>query len=226
MKFATADYVAGLRQTLANAGDQDNAAAMSAYMKHRFPFFGIKAPQREALTGQFFRENGLPPDFEALKAVAQACFDQPERELHYAVKDLLDPLVKKLDPSFLNLYSELLGRQSWWDSVDFIAPKLAGKLLLRFPEQLPLWTHRWIELENFWYQRAAILLQLNYGRRTDPNLLFSTLRRRVSSGEFFVQKASGWALRNYSKVDPGAVRAYLQATPVAPLTRREASKYL
>ena len=46
------------------------------------------------------------------------------------------------------------------------------------------------------------------------------------SDEFFINKAIGWALREYSKTDADAVRAFVAETDLAPLSRREALKWL
>ncbi|MCB9010197.1 MAG: DNA alkylation repair protein, partial [Ardenticatenaceae bacterium] len=56
--------------------------------------------------------------------------------------------------------------------------------------------------------------------------LFSLIRENLDSDEFFIQKAIGWALREYSKTDAGAVVAFIAATPLAPLSAREGLKWL
>jgi 3-methyladenine DNA glycosylase AlkD len=46
--------------------------------------------------------------------------------------------------------------------------------------------------------------------------------------EFFIRKAIGWALREYSKSNPNAVRAFIQENNslLSPLSIKEGSKYL
>ncbi|MEL7156203.1 MAG: DNA alkylation repair protein, partial [Actinomycetota bacterium] len=39
--------------------------------------------------------------------------------------------------------------------------------------------------------------------------LFHYVDRRTDDQEFFIRKALGWALRQYARTDPDAVRAYV-----------------
>lgn len=200
---------------------------MKRYMRDQFPFFGIPSPLRKDLSRQTIRSFGLPEN-EGLIQLCQDCFAQDQREFQYFVQDALRPLAaKRLSPDWLPVLEQLILTRSWWDTVDFLAPKLAGPILLRFPDQALEWHERWIASDNFWLQRSAILLQLDYKSKTNPDLLFSHILRRKDSQEFFVQKAAGWALRQYARTNPHAVRSFLEGHPDLPrLTLREASKHL
>ena len=57
--------------------------------------------------------------------------------------------------------------------------------------------------------RSALLHQLHYKERTDANRLFDYPLRRAADTEFFIRKAIGWAIRQYSKVAPAAVAAFV-----------------
>lgn len=199
------------------------AASMARYMKNQFDFYGIKGPERKALVRQCVNEQGMPR-MDDLPALFRLCFAQEQREWQYVVNDLGQRTGPKMDLAFLSLWDELIAQKSWWDTVDFLSPKLAGRLLLRFPEALPQTAYSWIERPNFWYQRAALLLQLDYKAQTREELLFELIRRRKDSPEFFVQKAAGWALRQYARVAPERVIAFTAETELALLTRREGLK--
>ncbi len=218
-------YIQELGKVYLQHGSPSNAEGMSRYMKEQFPYYGIKTPQRRALAAAFIAEHGLP-EGETLKALCRACFESEYRELHYFVGDALSKRLKTLDVSFLAVFEALIGTHSWWDSVDFLAPKLAGGLFLRFPEQIAPYTDRWIESDNFWYQRAAIIFQLGYKQKTDAQRLFKNVLRRADSKEFFVQKGAGWALREYSKVNPTAVMSFVQGHKLPALTTREALRLM
>ena len=120
---------------------------------------------------------------------------------------------------------ELIRTQSWWDTVDGIN-KLVGLHFKRYPELIRPVTERWMASEYFWLQRVCIIFQLTYRAQTDQELMFAYIRRVAHSKEFFLQKAAGWALRQYAKTNPAAVQQFLDTTAVAPLTRREAMKAL
>lgn len=86
----------------------------------------------------------------------------------------------------------------------------------------------WIEDDDIWLVRTALLHQLAYKSATDTERLFAYCRRRAGHPDFFVRKAIGWALREYAKTDPEAVRAFVadQRALLAPLSVREALKNL
>ena len=79
---------------------------------------------------------------------------------------------------------------------------------------------------NIWLQRVSMIFQLTCRNKTDTTLLFHNIRQLADSPEFFIQKGAGWALRQYSKTDPAAVMLFVESARLAPLTRREALKWL
>ena len=104
--------------------------------------------------------------------------------------------------------------------------KIAGLHFRRFPELTRPVTGRWMASDNFWLQRVCLLFQLLFREKTDAELLFRYIRQVAHSKEFFLQKAAGWALREYSKTDPEAVVQFIQTEILAPLTKREGMKWL
>ena len=67
-----------------------------------------------------------------------------------------------------------------------------------------------------------ILYQLYYKEETDEERLFRYILRRANSDEFFVQKAIGWALREYAKTRPANVKSFVSRHQLKPLSKREA----
>jgi 3-methyladenine DNA glycosylase AlkD len=121
---------------------------------------------------------------------------------------------------------QLITTKSWWDTVDAIAPKAVGKIADKFPEVVPETIDGWATHDYMWLKRAAILFQLKYKQKTDEELLYQYIRQNAASKEFFIQKAIGWALREYSKTNPASVKKFIEGQPLAPLSVREGSKYL
>ncbi|RNB56968.1 DNA alkylation repair protein [Brevibacillus gelatini] len=120
-----------------------------------------------------------------------------------------------------------LSRQlfSWWDTVDYLAAHTIGALFSRSPELIRPNTTAWVKGDNIWLARTALLFQLSYKSRTDQELLFALIESCAASREFFIAKAIGWALREYAKTEPEAVRDFVE-TALANLSRREALKHL
>ena len=114
--------------------------------------------------------------------------------------------------------------KSWWDSVDHLAGYCLGPYFKLFPHQLPAVTDRWNESDNMWLQRSSIMFQKAYKKETDVALLKKYILHCKDSKEFFIRKAIGWALREYSKTDPDWVIKFVERHPLSPLSKREALK--
>jgi 3-methyladenine DNA glycosylase AlkD len=220
-----AGYADNLRNYLLRHADPSQAGPMRAYMKNRFLFFGIKSPARMELVRGFIAERGLPP-VDEIEAVASQLWEAPERECQYAALDLTERLLKRLPPESISWIERLIVTKSWWDTVDQIASHVVGGLFRRYPDLRDPWIDRWRVADEIWLRRTTLIFQLGYKRETDAALLFSLVQKNLASREFFIQKAIGWALREYSKTAPAAVEAFVASTPLAPLSRREAMKWL
>lgn len=202
-----------------------NAAAMRAYMKDRYPFFGIKVPERRALQKEHLTLHGMP-GIKELPAIARSAFALPEREMHQVAVDLLVRQAKKLGPEHLPLLEELITTNSWWDSVDTLAVHVVGTVLKNHPSEIEEWNARWVESDNLWLNRTAILFQNRWKKDTDQALLFANIDRHSAHKDFFIRKAIGWALRELGKSDPGAVLDFVRSRKLSPLSEREAVRNL
>ncbi|UVI29988.1 DNA alkylation repair protein [Paenibacillus spongiae] len=218
-------YVNQLEEWLRSEANPENAGPMSAYMRNLFPFLGLKNPERVILTRSFLLEYGMPADDE-LERVVRELWLLPEREFHYTAMQLLEKRLKQSEPEWIELLQWMITEKSWWDTVDLIAGKLVGGLFTRYPELIPVYTDMWIASDNLWLRRSAILFQLHYKDNTDQELLFEYIRRCEGEEEFFIRKAIGWALREYSKTNKEAVIRFVSETELSPLSVREALKWV
>ncbi len=213
-----------LRASYEMHASSSDAVAMKAYMKNRFEFFGIKAPVRRDIERKFLKSLGKPEQAD-IEVIARLAYQQPEREFQYFAIELARKYVKHLNASFIDHAGQMVTEKSWWDSVDNIASNIAGRLVQQHPGLLSVMDD-WSKHENMWLQRTAILHQLRYKYQTDEQRLFCYCRQCSASKEFFLQKAIGWALREYSKIKPDAVTSFVSNNSLAPLSTREALKWL
>ena len=218
-------YVLDLQNHLQPHANPANAAPMSRYMRDQFPFLGIKTPARVALLKTFIAENGLPP-LADLETIFKELWSLPEREYQYSALTLLDKLTKKLPADAVTWLEYLITHKSWWDTVDLLAGHAVAVHFQRYPDVRDATVAVWRANDNFWLRRTTLLFQLHYKAKTDVDLLFSLIRENLDANEFFIQKAIGWALREYSKTDAQAVVNFVQATPLPSLSAREALKWL
>ncbi|MGF2618330.1 DNA alkylation repair protein [Rossellomorea aquimaris] len=205
--------------------NKDNAEPMKAYMRNQFEFLGIRTPERKIVLRDFLKENGAP-SLEELPEIARTLWKQPEREFQYLALALLDKNRNRLQPEHLSLIEELIVTKSWWDTIDTIAARIAGFVIKKFPVEGGVFLEKWIASDNFWLNRTAILYQLSYKEETDEDKLFSYIKQHASSKEFFIEKAIGWALREYSKTAPEKVAGFIEEEELRPLSKREGLKHL
>jgi len=216
-----AEVVFRLRELFEPEADREWAVGAARYMRDQFAFLGVRTPDRRRLT----RLADISISSEAeLADVARALWAEPEREFQYAGCDLLAEHVGLVGADFLDVMLELITTSSWWDTVDALAAHTVGPIVLEHPTAA-LTMDRWVEWENIWVARTAILHQLTFEASTDQRRLFDYCGRRSTDAEFFIHKAIGWALRSYAATNPDAVAEFVATTPtLAPLSTREAMK--
>ena len=199
---------------------------MAAYLKNQFPFLGVKTPARRAVSKPLLRKAKTWTAEEILD-VADALMDEPEREFAQVAVDLVRASVKTLRSRDLDRLRGLIETKSWWDTVDALAVHGVGPLV-KADRELQAVMDEWIADDDIWVARTAILHQLLWKSDTDAERLFHYCDLRASDQEFFIRKALGWALRQYARTDPDAVRSYVTGNRerLSGLTKREALKHL
>lgn len=212
-----------LLENLKAVANPDDAGAMKAYMKNKFEFLGVKTPARRKLAKAFFKQQ---TDSVIDWNFINEAWNNPYRELQYAALDYLESRKKLLTPSDLPRLKKLAQTKSWWDTIDSL-DRLVGTIIVRFPETKEI-ILAWSRDEDIWLRRLAIDHQLLRKEETDTELLEKILANNLDQTEFFINKAIGWALRDYSKTNPDWVRAFIERhqTEMAALSIREGSKYL
>jgi 3-methyladenine DNA glycosylase AlkD len=212
-----------IKEVFTKNSNESIALQQAAYMKNNFEFFGLKSPIRKALQRPFLIKKNLPSKEVAFQLV-QDLWNEPQRELHYFAMELLFKYNNEYEKEDVKFFEKLISENSWWDSIDFISPNILGVYFKKFPEMRKETVERWLKSENFWLQRSTLLFQLKYKEELDTELLTYVIDRLKHEKEFFIRKAIGWILREYSKVNPGWVTKYVEQTTLQPLSRKEALK--
>lgn len=182
---------------------EENIIPMENYMKNKFKFLGIKSVKRRELSKEFLRKNKNNLDWDLVFEL----WDLEKREYQYVACDYLKERKKLLEYKDLENLKKLITRKSWWDTVDNLSP-LVGEAIRNHENKNELMLN-WSTDENFWIRRASILHQLKFKIDTDTNLLDKIIKNNLGSNEFFINKAIGWILREYSKTNPKWVRDYI-----------------
>ena len=200
------------------------AESMEKYMQDKFRFLGVRGASRTEIYKKYFPEarksKSIDWDF------IENCWNKEEREFQYVVVYYLKAMQRFLKREDISRLKYLIVTKSWWDTVDLLA-KVVGSLVIRIEgfDQIML---EWSKDSNIWLKRVAILYQLSLKEKVDKQVLERILVNNLGDSEFFINKAIGWALRDYSKFNPEWVREFIEKNKngMANLSLREASKYI
>ncbi len=217
------DFVCG---ELRRAADLVRAVAMAAYMKTAQPFFGVPAPHVHAIAKEA-RRRFLPGSRAGYERNVLGLWRLPQREVRYVAIEYAKQAAFLL-PESIPLYERMIREGAWWDFVDSISSNLVGMVYLGHRKAMRPVLERWIEDPDFWIRRAALLAHLRHKRETNAQQLFKHCLKSAAEPEFFIRKAIGWTLREYSKTNPDAVKAFLlkNREALSPLSLREGARSL
>ena len=215
-------YIQPLAQQFSKQAHAANAAAMKAYLRNQFEHFGLKTPLRRSISKAYMQKS--LPEYEDLPVIIKELWSLPQREFHYFGVELLTAFRKQWTKNIINLAEYMIIHKSWWDTVDHVASDITGPYFKKFTEQIIPVTGRWNCSDNIWLQRSSIMFQKAYKQHTDTKLLTNYILHCAGSKEFFIAKAIGWALREYSKTDPVWVKQFVENNKLEPLSKKEALK--
>ncbi|NLY86066.1 MAG: DNA alkylation repair protein [Tissierellia bacterium] len=216
-------YNLDIIQIFYNNRNEENAVPMAKYMKNQFPFLGLKKPDRTALSKGFLNEK--KKDKEIDWDFIFRCYELPEREFQYLAIDYMSKVANLFQPDDMKRIEKLITTKSWWDTVDAISP-IVGHIAMKYPEIKETILTKWMESDNIWLKRVSILFQLKYKDKTDTEFLEKAILKNANTNEFFINKAIGWALREYSKTNKEWVRSFIENNKLSKLSVREGSKYI
>ena len=204
--------------------NEEQAQRMSKYMLNKFEYIGIKTPERRKIFKNFFSEykNEEKIDWEFVNK----CWENKYREFQYVAADYLKNMKDKLTIDDIPKLKQFILKKSWWDTIDNLDMTI-GALALKDSNVNKILLE-WSLDENIWLRRIAIDHQLLRKEKTNTELLEKILKNNLGQAEFFINKAIGWALRNYSKTNPERVKNFIEENKekMAKLSIKEASKYL
>ena len=204
--------------------DENKAAGMMAYMRDQFQFLGIPTPLRKKISKEYFKaaKKSKTVDWNFINT----CWENPYRELQYVAVDYLSIAKDILTPQDVPKIKKLAVTKSWWDTIDGL-DRIVGQIALSYPtvnETIIAWSTD----KNIWLRRIAIDHQLLRKDKTNTEFLEKIIVNNLGNKEFFINKAIGWSLREYSKTNPKWVKSFIQKykEQMSALSIREASKYI
>lgn len=216
-----------IQKEMAKKSDPDKAIEMAAYMKTEMPFYGVQKPERVPIYKEL-QKKFIPSDQNQYRKNVLALWSLPHREEKYAALEYATAFRTYATPEAIPLFRHLIEDGAWWDFVDPIAINLVGHALIKFRPDLHKEIIEWSSDQNMWIRRTSLICHNHHKKQTDEKLLFATCLQMSHEKEFFIRKAIGWALREYSYAAPAAVKAFIlkNRDRLSPLSFREAAKQL
>ena len=213
-----------IKDVFEQKADRESAASMAKYMRNLFLFYGIPTPERKAVYKDFIKEEKRKKiiDWEFL----DQCYEDEHREFQYLAYDYLIAMSRFLTYDDIPQIEKYIREKQWWDTIDFLS-KVIGEIGSRDNRVNNLMIE-WSKDDDFWVRRIAIIHQLCRKEKTNTELLETILENNFGSAEFFVNKAIGWALRDYSKTNPIWVKEFINKynDKMDNISIKEASKYI
>jgi 3-methyladenine DNA glycosylase AlkD len=220
--------LAKLRKALRRAADPQKAPAMQAYMKSVMPYHGVSAPLLRQVCKATFADEQFASASQWQRHVLELWRNARFREERYAALNLAgDKRARPFQsPAAMTIYEELIVTGAWWDYVDDVASHRVGPILRDYPTVVRRKMLSWSKSKDLWKRRSAIICQLGFKSETDLELLYACIEPSLESREFFLQKAIGWALRQYAWTDGTEIRKYVRRnrSRLSALSYREALK--
>lgn len=213
-----------LFQDMELLADENKAIKMSAYMRDQFEFLGVSTPDRKNACKKYFKlaKENKSVDFDFV----DKCYENKFREFQYIGINYLTLMMDYLTEDDIPKLKTYIETKSWWDTVDGL-DKIVGHIALKYSDVSETLI-KWSLDENIWLRRVAIDHQLSRKEKTNIELLERIILNNLNQKEFFINKAIGWSLREYSKTNPKWVKDFIEKYKgeLSKLSIREASKYI
>ena len=219
------NFVAQLEFDFEQKADRNIAEKQEAYLKNKFELFGLPTPLRKEIQKPFLLKGNLPSK-ENLTQITTELWSKPQREFQYFAIDLNRKFIKKIEFQDIELFQLMITNKSWWDTVDLIATNLVGNYFKLFPEQIIPVTQKWMESGNMWLKRTCLIFQLKYKEEIDTELLTDYILLLKDTKDFFINKAIGWILREYTRTNPEWVVDFVNTYELSNLSKKEALRLI
>jgi len=216
------EFIKSLEKEFNKHSNPSIAKSQKVYMRNQFEFYGLTANKRREIQNSFVKNNPITD----LKKLATSLWNLKNRDYQYFAQELIYSNHKKFKIDDINLFEYMIVNKSWWDTIDFLAPKILGKYFKLFPEEIDKNIQKWILSNNIWLQRSSILFQLKYKETLNTQLLIRIILPLSNTKEFFINKSIGWILREYSKTNKDWVLDFVEKNKLSNLSIREALKHI
>lgn len=218
-------FITTIRAELAAQADSERAAKMAAYMKTDQPFYGVQSKPTQAIFRDTLKKHPITTHADYESIIWELWNGIHREEMYQALR--VAEIKKFWNINAWHIYERLVHEATWWDTLDWLAGTHVGLLILKHRE-LESRLIEWRTDDHLWTRRASLLAHLKHKQKTNVPLLAETILLLAHESDFFIRKAIGWVLREYSKTDAAWVTAFIQThdAVLSSLSKREGMKVI
>jgi 3-methyladenine DNA glycosylase AlkD len=217
--------VEAIEASLAEFADPERAVNERRYLKSDLRHLGVGLPAIRKVAVGAARDLSREETLTSVGLLWRA----PVHELRVAAVEVLIRNAGLLKAKDLPVAEDMIRDSRTWAYVDALAVKVVARLVWRYP-RLAGTLDTWVEDENLWIRRTALLALLPDIRRDTPDLdrVSEYGDKVIEEREFFIRKALGWVLRELAKREPAWVTEWVRSrvATISGVTIREAVRHL
>lgn len=165
-------------------------------------FLGITVPKQRLIVNKYYSELSPVDVLDLLRS-------KVHEERLTALLIWVRQYERGDEPTKKEIYDLYLKNTKWvnsWDLVDSTAYKIAGNYLLDRDRGV---LDKFSKSKNMWERRIAIVSTLAFIKQDDFVWTLSLAEQYLSDQHHYIQKATGWMLREMGKKDPHTLTQFL-----------------
>jgi 3-methyladenine DNA glycosylase AlkD len=217
-------FFKAIEESFAVYANEQQGKKMQQYLKTPYTCLGVPTAIRRKITKEVIKDIPIKT-LPNLIGIVDSLWNTTTRDYHYTAITVFGYYKKLWDKACIVWLEKCIVEHSWWDTVDHVGSECIGTYFKKFPTQIIPITAAWNKSNNIWLQRSSIMFQKSFKANTNTALLQQYILQHANSKEFFVQKAIGWSLREYAKVNANWVLQFVHTHTLPNLSKREALKH-
>jgi 3-methyladenine DNA glycosylase AlkD len=194
----------GIRKQLKKLSDKQFASDIKRYIKSPYEFYGVRVPEIRTLAKRLHEERNLKDFYKTFDKLWESGYHEEMSLALYA----LQLYEQEFDMKTWKFLKPRLKEIHTWDQIDAVSSFIIGKILLKHPK-LEKELLKLSKSDNFWMRRIAIVSTLPRIKTGDVKLTMKLAEDYIEDEEPYIQKATGWMLREAGKKDPEIVKRFI-----------------
>ena len=193
-----------LKRQLKKLSNKQFAEDIKRYIKSPYQFYGIRVPEIRILAKRLHDEHSLKDFYPIFNKLWKSGYHEEMSLALYA----LQLYENDFDMKTWRFLKPKLKDIKTWDQIDAISTFILGKILLKYPE-LEKELLKLSKNKNFWLRRIAIVSTLPRIKKGDIKFTMRLAEKYIYDREHYMQKATGWMLREAGKQKPDIVKNFV-----------------